>query len=135
MPISFFDAYKAIDTKETKPEHHSEYDGIVWNINAWLSFDATYTDSIAWLSRYIGVLKGRYYILLYNLFPKSNRFVKWIKNDTLESIERFQVQAIQRTMNYNGHQAYIARELLIQKGVDLVKLFGEPPKEDKKKKK
>lgn len=117
--VNLFEKKKSL-LKE--PEY---YDDKVFVINRWLSNDKDMMEAVAALSKYLFVLRGRYYFLLYHLIPETVRkFIKYPKKDILGEKERKEVRALQRVYNYSGREAYTVREILIKEGVDVRKMFG-----------
>ena len=137
MAKDFIESYQNLFLKEEDPaqEDPDLYNGLVFNINRYLSMDDAFLVPVAYVTKYISILRGRYYHLLYTLIPDLGRkvFNKWIKNTALDHQEKHEVEAISRMLSVNMKDGFIARRVLIHKGVDVKAMIGTiPPKKEKK---
>ena len=124
---SLFDELGNLFLKTKKLKDPEEYDKYVYQINRFLSMDEDLTVPLAYLVKYLWVLRGRYYLLLWSLLPKTNKkpWLKYTKRGILAEKDRTEVRELQAVLNYTGKQAFMAKEILEKEGVDIAKLFGE----------
>jgi hypothetical protein len=121
-----FDDIGNLFLKDKPLREPEEYDGSVYQMNRMLAMEDTLTIPLAYLSRYMWTLRGRYYLLLWGLIPKTSKklWIKNVKRGMLDDTERQRVRAVQMLFNYSGKQAFIAKEILEREGVSVDKLFG-----------
>lgn len=121
----FFTGYTNIFNKTTPLEEPEKYDDVVFNINRYISMNLKRAIIIGHLTKYLWTLKGRYYTLLYSIFPKgSGAFVKWVKADTVSDSEKELLSNIVKEYNCSMPQAYRYKKIFEQYKIDLVKRYG-----------
>jgi hypothetical protein len=121
-----FDDIANLFLKNKQLRDPKEYDKEIYQISRLLAMENELTIPLAFLSKYIWVLRGRYYLLLWGLIPKTSKklWLKNVKRGLLEDAERQRVRAVQALFNYGGKEAFIAKEILEREGVSIDKLFG-----------
>jgi len=137
--MEFIEAYQNLFLKKEDPakSDSAEFDGLVYNLNRYLSMDDIFLIPVAQLTRYLSVLRGRYYHLLYTMIPDLGRkvYTKWVKSTVLSDQERVEVEAISRLYGMNMRNGYMARRVLLHKGIDVKAMIGTVAVKEKKEKK
>lgn len=113
--------------EKTEPLKEPEYyDNLVFQINKYMSMEDTLLPAAAEFSKYLWILRGRYYYLLYKFIPKTNKrlYIRYVKNKKLDDVIRNRVRCIQQALNCNGKEGYMALILLESQGIDVGKVFG-----------
>jgi len=112
-------------TKAEPVRDPEDYDSTIFILNRWLGAQSSMTELMAYFSRWLFTLRGRYYHLLYTYFEKMDRpFFKYVKKQTLEEKQRDRVRVIQRQINCDGKEGYMAMLILEKNGVDIDQSFG-----------
>jgi hypothetical protein len=119
-----FDLFVNLFEKNAPPGNPEMYADKVYVINRWLANEPAFTEIVAQLTKYMPVLGGRYYHLLYALIPRSRFYIKYPKKDKLDEYERAVVRAVQRVFCCNGREAYITKQILEKDGIDVERLLG-----------
>ena len=121
-----FDDLKNLFSKKEPLRAPEEYDQDVYMINKYLSMERTLLPAIAYFSRYLWALRGRYMYLLDGFIPQTDKrlFIKYTKNKALTDKTRDKVRLVQGMLNCSGREGYRALLILEKEGVNIERVFG-----------